>query len=160
MAEGLGTFRLGGLQMSLMKSALTALAACVAIHSGALAEPALAKLSRAEVQGTAFQRPDVRKVPDGAVTALELDTMSSSDGKFDSGTYKVGPEHYDYVTTGYESYEFIYVITGSIKLTSADGKTHFVRSGEAVTIPKAWKGRWDSDGYTKLWVTYDPDAKR
>jgi uncharacterized cupin superfamily protein len=146
--------------MSVVKSALAAFAACVAIHSGALAEPALAKLSRAEVQGTAFQRPDIRKVPDGAETALELDMMRSSDGKLESGMYKVGPEHYDYRTTGYESYEFIYVITGSITLASADGKIHVVRPGEAVTIPKGWKGRWDSDGYTKLWVTYDPDAKK
>jgi uncharacterized cupin superfamily protein len=142
------------------KSALAAVAACVAIHSGALADPALAKLSRAEVQGAAFQRPDIRKVPDGGVIALELDTLSSSDGKFVSGMYKVGPEHYDYRTTGYESYEFIYVITGLITLTPADGKVYVVRPGEAVTIPKGWKGRWDSDGYTKLWVTYDPDGKK
>ena len=55
-----------GLQMSVVRSTLGAFAACVAIHSGALAESALAKLSLAEVQGTAFQRPDIRKVPDGA----------------------------------------------------------------------------------------------
>ena len=146
--------------MSRVKSTLAAFAACVAIHSGALADPALAKLSRAEVQGAAFQRPDIRKVPDGDVIALELDTMSSTDGKFESGMYKMGPEHCDYRTTGYESYEFIYVITGSITLTSGDGKVHVVRPGEAVTIPKRWKGRWDSDGYTQLWVTYDPDAKK
>ena len=86
--------------------------------------------------------------------------MNSSDGKFKTGMYKVGPEHYDYRTTGYESYEFIHVITGSITLTAADGKIHSVRPGEAVTIPQGWKGRWDSDGYTKLWVTYGPDAKK
>jgi uncharacterized cupin superfamily protein len=146
--------------VSVVRSALGALAACVAIHSGALADSALAKLSRAEVQGTAFQRSDIRKVPDGAETALELDVMRSSDGKFETGMYTVGPEHYDYRTTGYESYEFIYVITGSITLTAADGRVHLVAPGEAVTIPKGWKGRRDSDGYTKLWVTYDPDAKK
>jgi hypothetical protein len=36
------------------------------------------------------------------------DTMISSDGKFESGMYKV-PEHYDYRTTGYESYEFTFM---------------------------------------------------
>jgi hypothetical protein len=71
--------------MSVVRSALAAFAVCVAIHSGAMAEPALAKLSRTDVQGAAFQSPDIRKVPDGAETALELDTMISSDGKFESG---------------------------------------------------------------------------
>jgi hypothetical protein len=31
---------------------------------------------------------------------------------------------------------------------------------DAVTFDsKGWKGHWITDGYTKLWVTYDPDAK-
>src|ERR1700745_1895007 len=141
------------------RSSIAAFVACLAIHSGAIADPAPAKLSRTEVQGAAFARPDVRKVPDGTATALELDTMISTDKKFESGMYKVGPEHYDYRTTGYETYEFIYLITGSITLTSADS-TQVIHPGEAVTIAKGWKGRWDSDGYMKLWVTYDPDAKK
>ena len=146
--------------MTLLKLALAAFAACVAIHVDALADSDVATLSQAEVQGAAFQRPDVRKVPDNDATALQLDAMKSSDGKYVSGMYKAGPEHYDFSTTGYDYYEFNYVITGSITLTSPNGKVHFIRAGEAVVIPKGWKGKWDSDGYTKLWATYDPDAKK
>ena len=145
--------------MAFVKSALAAFIASIAIQFGAQAEPTLSKLSQAEVEGAAFQRPDVRKVADGSTTALELDTLKSSDGKFESGIWKAGPEHFDYRTTGYDDNEFLYVITGSITLTSADGKIHFIGKGEAVAIPKGWKGLWDSDGYTKLWATYDPDAK-
>jgi uncharacterized cupin superfamily protein len=146
--------------MSYANSAVAAFLACATMTSAAMADPALATLSRTEVQGAAFQRPDIRKVPDGGATALELDTLTSNDGKFQSGMYKAGPEHNDYRTAGYESYEFIYVITGSITLTPVNGKVNVVHPGEAVTIPRGWKGRWDSDGYTKLWVTYDPDAKK
>ena len=75
-----------------------------------------------------------------------------------SGMYQAGAEHEDHMA-GYEDNEFIYLIKGSIKLTSADGTVIVVGPGEAATIPKGWKGHWDTGGYTKLWVTYDPDAK-
>ena len=95
----------------------------------------------------------MQKVTEGGTQALEVDTLLSADKKFTSGMYKAGPEHQD-IKDGYPVYEFFYVISGSITLTDAAG-AQVIQSGEAVTIPKGWKGHWDSDGYTKIWVTYE-----
>ena len=29
---------------------------------------------------------------------------------------------------------------------------------EAVTIPKEWMGRWQTEGYRKIWVIYSEDG--
>jgi len=57
-----------------------------------------------------------------------------------------------------ESYgedEFMYFIKGGVTLTSADGTVTEVKPGDGVTIPKGWKGVWDTKGYTKYYVTYE-----
>jgi uncharacterized cupin superfamily protein len=115
--------------------------------------PRPAKISRADVAGAIFKSPKVQKITEGGAQALEVDTLVSADKKFTSGMYKAGPEHQD-IKDGYPVYEFFYVISGSITLTDAAG-AQVIQSGEAVTIPKGWKGHWDSDGYTKIWVTYE-----
>jgi quercetin dioxygenase-like cupin family protein len=69
--------------------------------------------------------------------------------------YQSGPEHTD-IKDGYPEYEFFYVLKGSITLTDAAGAP-IIHAGEAVTIPK-WH-HWDSAGYTKVWVTYETEAK-
>jgi uncharacterized cupin superfamily protein len=124
----------------------------------ALADDHPAYISKQDAIGEIFKRPSTKREPDGTGTALDAVTFESKDKKFSSGMYQAGPEHEDYLA-GYETNEFIYLIKGSIKLTSADGTVIVVGPGEAATIPKGWKGHWDTDGYTKLWVTYDPDAK-
>jgi uncharacterized cupin superfamily protein len=114
-----------------------------------------AKISTADLAGKMFQGPHVKKVTEGAAKALEVDTLTSADKKFQTGSYQAGPEHTDFNKYGYPEYEFFYVLKGSIKLTDAKG-VQVIGPGEAVSIPKGWKGLWDSDGYTKVWVTYDP----
>ena len=116
-----------------------------------------AKISAADLRGPVFKGPLVKKVTEGGSTALEADTYTSPDKKFQTGAYQAGPEHLD-IKDGYPTDEFFYVLKGSIKLTDATG-VQVIGPGEAVTIPKGWKGRWDSDGYTKVWVTYDAAAK-
>ena len=116
-----------------------------------------AKISRADLSGPMFQGPQARKVEEGGSKALEVDTLTSADEKFMTGAYQAGPEHADFSDSGYPTYEFFYVLKGSIKLTDNEGAL-VIGPGEAVTIPKGWKGRWDSEGYTKVWVTYDPKA--
>jgi len=140
------------------KSHLSAYAAGIALCTAALCTSAdesarPAKISRADIAGAIFKSPKVQKVTEGGTHALEVDTLLSADKKFTSGMYKAGPEHQD-IKDGYPVYEFFYVISGSITLTDAAG-AQVIQSGEAVTIPKGWKGHWDSDGYTKIWVTYE-----
>jgi uncharacterized cupin superfamily protein len=81
-------------------------------------------------------------------------TMTSGDRKFETGFYQVGPEHEEYGSAGYENDEFCYILTGSVVLTAANGRVDTIGAGDAVSIPRGWQGRWDSDGYTKLWVIY------
>jgi uncharacterized cupin superfamily protein len=130
------------------------IALCAAFSCASADESARpAKISRSDVAGGIFKSPKVQKVTEGGSQALEVDTLVSADKKFTSGMYKAGPEHQD-IKDGYPVYEFFYVISGSITLTDAAG-AQVIQSGEAVTIPKGWKGKWDSDGYTKIWVTYE-----
>lgn len=101
-----------------------------------------------------FTVADAARFPAPGPAALQHSTMKSGDGKFETGYYQVGPEHEEYVGAGYENDEFCYILTGSVVLTAADGTVNTIGPGDAVTIPRGWKGRWDSDGYTKLWVIY------
>ena len=83
-----------------------------------------------------------------------MTTLKSSDEKFFTGMYKSGGEREVYKDKPYGVDEFMYFLEGSVTLTSADGAVQVVNAGEAVTIPKEWKGTWQSDGYTKIWVIY------
>jgi ethanolamine utilization protein EutQ len=54
--------------------------------------------------------------------------------------------------------EFMYFLKGGITLTSTDGTVLEVRTGEAVYVPKGWKGAYNAKiGFTKFYVVYDPD---
>jgi uncharacterized cupin superfamily protein len=32
-----------------------------------------------------------------------------------------------------------------------------LKAGDAVVIPKGWKGRWTTPGYSKYYTVYDPN---
>jgi uncharacterized cupin superfamily protein len=148
------------MSLSMTRRILLAAAACALVSPfAALADEHPAYIPKADVHGAIFKRPATKKVQDGDGTALDITTFASQDKKFTTGMYKAGSEHEEY-KDGYEVNEYIYLITGSIKLTSTDGTVIVVGPGEAATIPKGWKGRWDTDGYTKLWVIYDPAVKK
>jgi uncharacterized cupin superfamily protein len=147
------------MSLKMTRTALLAAAACALVSPAALADEHPAYIPKADVQGNIFKRPAAQKVKDGDGTALDITTFASKDGKFTTGMYQAGSEHEEY-KDGYETNEYIYLIKGNIKLTSTDGTVIVVGPGEAATIPKGWKGRWDTDGYTKLWVIYDPAAKK
>lgn len=109
---------------------------------------------QAETQIAVFTSADAAGFPTPGPAARQHSTMTSGDGRFETGYYQVGPEHEEYFDTGYANDEFCYILTGSVVLTAANGTVNTIRPGDAVTIPRGWKGRWDSDGYTKLWVIY------
>jgi uncharacterized cupin superfamily protein len=85
-------------------------------------------------------------------TTTSLPMFKSGDERFSSGVFSS--------TAGYaefESYagdEFCYIVAGEATITSADGSVIKVKAGDAITIPKGWKGRWDTSGYTKYFVSY------
>lgn len=95
----------------------------------------------------------IRRPPAGPAADVMV-TMTSADAKFETGFYQVGAEHEEYLGAGYDNDEFCYILIGSVVLTAANGRVETIGPGDSVSIPRGWLGRWDSDGYTKLWVIY------
>ena len=116
-----------------------------------------AKISKEDMAGRIFERPETVTRTRGGNTIEDVTTLKSSDGKFASGMYKSGKVRFE-ATEPYGVDEFMYFLEGSVKLTSADGSELVVGAGEAVTIPKEWTGVWNTDGYTKIWVIYSEDG--
>ena len=115
-----------------------------------------AKISKPELGGKIFERPDVveQTHADGHVTQTAT-SLVSSDQSFSSGMYRSGKTRIE-VTRPYGVDEFMYFLEGGVTLTSSDGNELVINAGEAVTIPKEWTGVFDTDGYTKIWVIYSP----
>ncbi|MEX3629443.1 MAG: cupin domain-containing protein [Burkholderia sp.] len=99
------------------------------------------KLSKAELAGPVFQRPGaVKESKDGNRTS-DFTSYTSPDKVFQTGVYQSEPvceEIREAPGTPYT--EFLYFLSGGVKLTSSDGTVMQVRSGEAVTLPKGWTG--------------------
>ena len=134
------------------------LGAVLADHHTAGGDAALpAKISKEDMAGKIFERPDVITQSRGSNTIQDVTTLLSSDKKFASGMYKSGKVRFE-ATEPYGVDEFMYFLEGGVKLTSADGSVQVINAGEAVTIPKEWTGVWDTDGYTKIWVIYSEDG--
>ena len=116
-----------------------------------------AKLSQQALAGAAFDDPSTTITEVEGDNILDFTSLKSSDGKFASGMYKAGPQTFD-ITEPYGVDEFMFFVEGSVALTSADGSVIIVNAGEAVTIPKEWTGRWETQGYRKIWVIYSEDG--
>ena len=117
-----------------------------------------AKLSKADISGKVFERPDMSETTheDGHKT-LDVTSLLSSDKKFASGMYRSGKTRSE-INEPYGVDEFMYFLEGGVTLTSSDGSVQVINAGEAVTIPKEWTGVWDTEGYTKIWVIYSADG--
>ena len=116
-----------------------------------------AKMSKEEIAGSIFERPDMVKSTNNGNTTLDVTSLMSSDEKFASGMYKSGKVRFD-IDEPYGVDEFMYFLKGGVTLTSSDGHVTEVRAGDAITIPKEWTGVWDTNGYTKIWVIYSEDG--
>lgn len=141
-------------------AALIAFAAGVAIGDQHESGPTVAlpaKISKEDMTGKIFERPDTIERTRGDNTILDVTTLLSSDKKFASGMYKSGKSRFE-VDEPYGVDEFMYFIEGGVTLTSADGSVQIINAGEAVTLPREWTGVWETDGYTKIWVIYSEDG--
>ena len=116
-----------------------------------------AKLSQKALAGAAFDDPSTTITEVGGEKILDFTSLKSSDGRFASGMYKAGRQAFD-ITEPYGVDEFMFFLEGSVTLTSADGVVTTINAGEAVTIPKEWMGRWETEGYRKIWVIYSEDG--
>jgi ethanolamine utilization protein EutQ len=111
------------------------------------------KVTATAARGAIFTKKTAVKDngPDGPTTDVAL--ARSKDGKMQSGLYDAGPSEQD--IESYPDDEFMFFITGGVKLTSADGSVLEVHAGEGAAIPKGWKGHWSTTGYKKYYVTYE-----
>lgn len=116
-----------------------------------------AKISKDDISGKIFDRPEMIETQHGDNTTLDVTTLLSSDKKFASGMYRSGKTRSE-ITEPYGVDEFMFFLEGSVRLTSADGSVQVINAGEGVTIPKEWTGIWETDGYTKIWVIYSADG--
>lgn len=116
-----------------------------------------AVISREDMAGRIFDRPDTVETTRGGNTVLDVTALKSTDGRFASGMYRSGKVRFE-ISEPYGVDEFMYFVEGGVTLTSADGTVQTIRAGEAVTIPKEWTGVWETGGYTKIWVIYSEDG--
>ena len=137
-----------------------ALAVALAIPQLTLAGDVVlpAELSKADVAGGIFKRPDMTETTheDGHVTQ-DVTSLLSSDKKFASGMYKSGKTRAE-ISEPYGVDEFMFFLEGSVTLTSSDGTVQTIEAGEGVTIAKKWTGIFETDGYRKIWVIYSEDG--
>lgn len=142
--------------ISVMNTGLLVLVGMMAAASAS--EPAHpAKLSKTDIAGEVFDRPEMIEHTTDGNTTLDVTSLLSSDKKFGSGMYRSGAVRFE-ITEPYGVDEFMYFLEGGVTLTSSDGFVQVVNAGEAVTIPKEWTGVWDTQGYTKIWVIYSEDG--
>jgi uncharacterized cupin superfamily protein len=134
--------------------------ACIACAANAAwAAPPLkpVKVTAAQAAGPVFDRKDAVHENGSEGPTTDVTLLQSADKKMGAGLYKAGAS--DTAIDSYPVDEFCYFLSGSVKLTSSDGSVIELKAGEAVAIPKGWKGRWTTSGYTKYYVTYESGAQ-
>ncbi len=125
-----------------------------------LASPALAQTVAHPVKITAADpaalttSDTVRQEKDGHVTHDRLMGATPDKKTFTAGMYSATASREN--VESYSVDEFMYFIKGGVTLTSADGTVTQINPGDAVFIQKGWKGVWDTPGYTKYYVIYEP----
>lgn len=118
-----------------------------------------AKISKEDMRGAIFERSDMVEMERYGTLTQDVMTLISSDKKFASGVYKAGRHRSESTPENpYGVDEFLYMLEGSMTLTSFDGTVQEFGPGDAVTIPKEWTGVEESDGYVQLWVIYSEDG--
>lgn len=115
------------------------------------------KISPADAAGPVFQREGAQVRTRNGNTTKDFEMLHSTDKGFSAGIYEAGASSHDFES--YREDEFMYFLKGSVTLTSKDGTVTKIVAGDAVTLPKGWTGRWETEGYTKYYVTYDAPKK-
>ncbi|ALS64798.1 cupin domain-containing protein [Pandoraea apista] len=138
-------------------AALITLALCATSAGAETLHPI--KVSRQALAGPVFDRADaVHENEDGNDT-IDVNTFTSADKAFQTGVFQSGPVREDIrAVPGYPYTELLVFLSGGAKFTSSDGNVVEAGPGEAITLPKGWTGVFESNGYTKLYAVYDPDA--
>jgi len=115
------------------------------------------KLTGAQIAGGVFDDfealVETHERGDHSWITEDVEAFVSSDKKFDAGIYRSGPVRSE-IDEPYGVDEFMYFIEGGVTLTSADGSELSIGAGDAVMIPREWRGVWDTAGYLKIYVIH------
>ena len=143
--------------MMIMKAGLlvvlTAVSAnvCAENSSPANTPKAVVSFAGAEIASLLQSSAAVKKTTEVRTTA-SMPMFKSDDQRFSSGLFSSSAGYAEF--DSYAADEFCYIVSGEATITSADGTATKLKAGDAISIPKGWKGRWDTSGYTKYYVSY------
>jgi len=115
------------------------------------APKSIAKFASADLSSLLQSSSAVKKTTE-IRTTTSVPMYRSGDQKFASGVFSSTAGYVEFES--YAADEFCYIVSGEATITSADGSVLKLGVGDAITIPKGWKGRWDTSGYTKYFVSY------
>ena len=107
---------------------------------------------------SAFKHPGVTTGMDQGARYTNRPLGQSSNGQFVAGIYESAATHAFY--DAYPGDEFMFFITGTVTLTSADGQSLKIGPQEGVFVPRGWRGTWDSTAYRKYYVYHDESAAK
>lgn len=110
-----------------------------------------------QIAGQIFQDYEPLEKTRNGNTTRDVEVFLSSDHQFDTGMYQSGKVRAD-ITEPYGVHEYMHFLQGGVTLTSSDGTVTQVNAGDSVVIPAEWTGIWDTEGYTKIYVIYNPDG--
>lgn len=115
------------------------------------------KIASNDAEALATSNSNVKtEVTDGVVSKMRV-VARSADNRFEAGLYSTQAK-----VTNIESYpldEFMLVVDGGATISSADGTMIEVKKGDALFMPKGWKGQWATKGFREFYVTYTtPDS--
>ncbi|MAZ87187.1 MAG: hypothetical protein CL693_06045 [Cellvibrionaceae bacterium] len=114
-------------------------------------------MKQQDIAGAIFQCPQLHVEDTKAGKVLDVVSLLSSDKKFVSGMYQA-PAGRFVIEDAYGVDEYMHFLKGSVTLTSSDGTVTVINAGDSVTLSKEWKGIWETEGYTKIYVIYSADA--
>ena len=95
-------------------------------------------------------------VPDELVVSGELNAKRSfpfSGEELSVVIFESTPAKTNHMESAFPFDEFIYVLSGKLILTDADGAVEEYTVGDSVVVPKGWRGYWEMQGnYRELVV--------
>jgi uncharacterized cupin superfamily protein len=115
------------------------------------------KMSGEQIAGKLFEDYEPIVVERNGNTTHDVEVFLSSNQQFDAGMYKSGKVRAE-ITEPYGVHEYMHFIEGGVTLTSSDGTITEINAGDSVVIPADFTGVWDTEGYTKIYVIYNPDG--
>ena len=115
------------------------------------------KMSKEQIAGKLFEDYEPVVIEHNGNVTHDVEVFRTQSGLFDAGMYTSGKVRAD-ITEPYGVNEYMHFLKGGVTLTSSDGTVTEIRAGDSVVIPAEWTGVWDTDGYTKIYVIYSPDA--